>query len=142
MNWAYLLNEFHGRIGRQPFWIAMAAVVIINILTCFVVGQIAGERPSAIVDLAFTYPEFAIALKRSYDRNLPVWFVAAFFVANGVLDLLDILGWSGTPDNLNMLTLAITVPFTVLALALLVELGFRRGTVGPNQYGPDPLAKI
>jgi uncharacterized membrane protein YhaH (DUF805 family) len=22
----------------------------------------------------------------------------------------------------------------------LIELGFRRGTVGPNQYGPDPLA--
>jgi uncharacterized membrane protein YhaH (DUF805 family) len=26
------------------------------------------------------------------------------------------------------------------ALVLLVDLGFRRGTVGPNQYGPDPLA--
>ena len=25
-------------------------------------------------------------------------------------------------------------------IALLVELGFRRGTPGPNQYGPDPLA--
>jgi len=28
----------------------------------------------------------------------------------------------------------------VFGLALLVELGFRRGTAGPNQYGPDPLA--
>jgi len=25
------------------------------------------------------------------------------------------------------------------ALALIIELGFRRGTRGPNQYGPDPL---
>jgi uncharacterized membrane protein YhaH (DUF805 family) len=40
-----------------------------------------------------------------------------------------------------MVSLAIAVPFTVVGLALLVELGFRRGTVGPNQYGPDPLAK-
>jgi len=141
MDWGYLLNEFHGRIGRRAFWIAMGAVVAINVLACFVAGQIAGERVSAIVDLAFTYPEFAIAVKRGYDRNLPVWFVAAFFVANGALDLLDVLEWSGTPDNLNMVTLAIAVPFTVLALALLVELGFRRGTVGPNQYGPDPLAR-
>jgi uncharacterized membrane protein YhaH (DUF805 family) len=141
MNWAYLLNGFHGRIGRQSFWIAMTAVIVINVLACFVASQIAGERVSAIIDLAFTYPEFAIALKRSYDRNLPVWFIGAFFVANGVLDLLDVLGWSGTPDNIDMLTLAITVPFTVLALALLVELGFRRGTVGPNQHGPDPLAR-
>ena len=35
---------------------------------------------------------------------------------------------------------AILVPFGVFGIALLVELGFRRGTVGPNQYGPDPLA--
>jgi uncharacterized membrane protein YhaH (DUF805 family) len=27
----------------------------------------------------------------------------------------------------------------VLSLWGLIELGFLRGTVGPNQYGPDPL---
>jgi uncharacterized membrane protein YhaH (DUF805 family) len=27
----------------------------------------------------------------------------------------------------------------VFAIYLLVVLGFLRGTVGPNQYGPDPL---
>ena len=31
------------------------------------------------------------------------------------------------------------IPFLVLALALIIDLGFRRGTVGPNRYGPDPL---
>ena len=40
-----------------------------------------------------------------------------------------------------MLSLAIALPFTVLGLALLVELGFRKGTTGPNQYGPDPLRR-
>jgi uncharacterized membrane protein YhaH (DUF805 family) len=29
----------------------------------------------------------------------------------------------------------------IVSLALLIELGFRRGTPGPNRYGPDPLAK-
>jgi uncharacterized membrane protein YhaH (DUF805 family) len=29
---------------------------------------------------------------------------------------------------------------TGISLWLLIELGFLRGTVGPNQYGPDPLA--
>ena len=32
------------------------------------------------------------------------------------------------------------LPYLLLGLALLVELGFRKGTTGPNQYGPDPLA--
>jgi uncharacterized membrane protein YhaH (DUF805 family) len=26
-----------------------------------------------------------------------------------------------------------------VGLAFLVELGFRRGTPGPNEHGPDPL---
>jgi uncharacterized membrane protein YhaH (DUF805 family) len=51
------------------------------------------------------------------------------------------LGWAGSDEEPSMVSLAIAVPFTVVGLALLVELGFRRGTVGPNQYGPDPLAK-
>ena len=27
-----------------------------------------------------------------------------------------------------------------MALILLIDFGFRRGTVGDNRYGPDPLA--
>jgi uncharacterized membrane protein YhaH (DUF805 family) len=140
MNWGYLLNGFHGRISRRTFWIAMGIVVVANILACFIASQIGGSRLSAIVDLAFTYPEFAIALKRAHDRNLPVWLLVVFFTANAVFDLLDVLGWSGTPDEPNILSLFVAVPFVVFLLALLVELGFRRGTVGPNPNGPDPLA--
>jgi len=142
MDWAYLLNGFHGRIGRQTFWIAMLAVYIVNILACLIAEQIQGDRLSAIVDLAFTYPEFAIAVKRIHDRDLPVWLLIVFFSANAVLDLLSVLGWNIAIEPPSWITLAILAPFTVLGLALLVELGFRRGTVGPNRYGPDPLAKM
>ena len=105
----------------------------------FVAEQIQGERLSAIIDLAFTYPEFAVALKRAHDRDLPVWLLWIFFGAGTVLDLLTVLGVAGINETPSMLSLAIAVPFAVFGLALLVELGFRRGTVGPNQYGPDPL---
>ncbi len=141
MDWAYLLNGFHGRIGRQTFWIAMGAVVAAEIVGHLVADQIEGDRLGAIVDLAFTYPEFAIAVKRGHDRNMPVWLLGVFFGAGALLDLLTVLGWDVINDEPSMLSLVIAVPFTVIGLALLVELGFRRGTVGPNQYGPDPLAK-
>jgi uncharacterized membrane protein YhaH (DUF805 family) len=29
----------------------------------------------------------------------------------------------------------------IISVALLIELGFRRGTPGPNRFGSDPLAK-
>ena len=141
MDWAYLLNGFHGRIGRQTFWIAMGVVAAAEIVGHLIANQIEGDRLGAIVDLAFTYPEFAIAVKRGHDRNLPVWLLGVFFGAGALLDLITVLGLAGTDDEPSMVSLAIAVPFTVVGLALLVELGFRRGTVGPNQYGPDPLAK-
>ncbi len=141
MDWAYLLNGFHGRIGRQTFWIAMGVVAAAEIVGHLIANQIEGDRLGAIIDLAFTYPEFAIAVKRGHDRNLPVWLLGVFFGAGALLDLITVLGLAGTDDEPSMVSLAIAVPFTVVGLALLVELGFRRGTVGPNQYGPDPLAK-
>jgi uncharacterized membrane protein YhaH (DUF805 family) len=139
MDWAYLLNGFHGRIGRRTFWIAMAAVAGAEIAAHLFAQQFQGDRLGAIIDLAFTYPEFAIALKRGHDRNLPVWLLAVFFAAGALLDLLTVLGWAGTDEAPSAPALVIAVPFTVVGLALLVELGLRRGTVGPNQYGPDPL---
>lgn len=141
MDWSYLFTSFDGRIGRKAFWIAMGVLTAANLVACFIAEQIDGQRLAAIVDLAFTYPEFAIAVKRGNDRNMPLWLLAAFFATNAVLDLLDVLDWSGTSDNPSALSLVIGLPFTVLLLALLVELGFRKGTPGPNQYGPDPLAR-
>ena len=141
MDWVYLLNSFEGRIGRRTFWIAMGVVAVAEIAAHLVADQFQGDRLSAIVDLAFTYPEFAVAVKRGHDRNLPVWLLATFFAAGALLDLLTVLGWAGTEEAPSAPALAIAVPFTVVGLALLVELGFRRGTVGPNQHGPDPLGR-
>jgi uncharacterized membrane protein YhaH (DUF805 family) len=105
-----------------------------------VAEYLGGDRPSAIVDLAFTYPEFAVAVKRVHDRNLPVWLLGVFFAANAALDLLTVLRWDTGDDKPTILWTVIAIPFLVLALALIIELGFRKGTTGPNQYGPDPLA--
>jgi uncharacterized membrane protein YhaH (DUF805 family) len=140
MDWAYLFNSFDGRIGRQTFWTAMVALLIAEIFAHMIAEAIQGDRLSAIVDLAFTYPEFAIAAKRGHDRDMPLWLLIVFFGAGAVLDLLAVLELSGTDEEPSMLSIFIAVPFTVLGLALLIELGLRRGTVGPNQYGPDPLA--
>jgi uncharacterized membrane protein YhaH (DUF805 family) len=141
MDWAYLLNSFDGRISRKAFWIAIAALTVAELLGHYIAEEIEGDRLSAIVDLAFTYPELAVAVKRSHDRNMPLWLIGAFFGASAVLDLLIVLGWAGTGEEPSVASLLIAVPFTIFGLALLVELGFRKGTQGPNQHGPDPLAK-
>jgi uncharacterized membrane protein YhaH (DUF805 family) len=140
MDWAYLLDSFHGRISRKPFWIAFGVVGIANLLVYFIAETIDGDRLSAIFDLVFTYPQFAIAAKRGQDRNLPPWLVGVVFALSVILDLLVVLNLAGSEDEPNVIAVVLSIAMMVLGVALLIELGFRRGTVGPNRYGPDPLA--
>src|SRR5438045_339595 len=105
MDWVHLLNSFEGRIGRQTFWMAMAVVTIAEIISHFVAEALQGDRLSAIVDLAFTYPEFAIAVKRAHDRNMPLWILVVFFGGGAVLDLLTVLQLTGTKDQPSLLSL-------------------------------------
>src|ERR1700733_13082353 len=141
MNWVYLFNSFDGRIGRQTFWIAFGVLLVAELIGHAIAEEIQGDRLSAIVDLAFTYPEFAVAMKRGHDRNIPLWLLIAFFGASAALDLLIVLEMTGTDDQPSIFSLLIPLQFTYHGVALLVELSFRRGTIGLNPHGPDPLAK-
>jgi uncharacterized membrane protein YhaH (DUF805 family) len=140
MDWAYLLSSFEGRISRKTFWIGIAVLLVAELLGYLIAQALQGDRLAAIVDLAFVYPEFAVAAKRAHDRDLPIWILIVFFGGGAALDLLTVLELSGAKDQPSLISLMIAVPFTVLLVALLIELGFRRGTIGPNQYGPDPVA--
>jgi uncharacterized membrane protein YhaH (DUF805 family) len=142
IDWVSLFNSFDGRISRKLFWMAMGVLIVAELIGNFAAAAIGGDRLTAIIDLAFTYPEFAVAVKRGHDRNMPLWLLVAFFGANALLDLLTVLGFAGTGEEPTMASLLIAVPFAILGVALLVELGFRKGTPGPNQYGPDPLSKV
>ncbi len=143
MDWVDLFTGFHGRISRQPFWIGVLVLAVVEIVCQAVAHRIEGERLGSIVDLAFSYPEFALTLKRAHDRNLPTWWIAALFVGSVLLDFLTIIGVNtklGDSNNLNLLGFILTIPLGILGLVLLVDLGFRPGTKGPNRFGPDPLA--
>jgi hypothetical protein len=57
-----------------------------------------------------------------------------------VLDLLTLLGLTGSAENPSTLYYVVGIPVGLLDPHSLIDFGFRRGTVGPNRYGPDPLA--
>jgi uncharacterized membrane protein YhaH (DUF805 family) len=140
MNWTYLLTEFEGRITRQQFWIAFGSVMAAELIVHMFAYRLEGERLTAIVDLAFIYPEFAVAAKRGHDRNIPTMLIGSFFALSAFIDFITILGWGGSLEQPNSFFLLLIVLWLALGLALLADLGFRRGTHGPNRFGPDPLA--
>lgn len=141
MDWRYLFLSFDGRVARQPFWIAFAVVLAAE-LGCHlaVSGFAQGERISSIVSLAFAYPELALFAKRGYDRGMPLWVIGAFFGLSTLMDFFVVIGLGGGRSEPSTLLSLLGLPWIAFTLVLLVELGLRRGTIGPNQYGPDPLA--
>ncbi len=117
MDWKYLFTSFDGRINRKPFWLGIVVMIAISIVASIldlIFGTMSAEGGfgiiSGIVSLIMIYPSLALYAKRWHDRGKSGW-------------------W----------TLIILVPI-VGAIWILVELGFLRGTDGPNNYGNDPIA--
>jgi uncharacterized membrane protein YhaH (DUF805 family) len=135
MNWTWLFTGIDGRISRQPFWIAILILFAIEIAAHFAIG----DRWGSIVSLILAYPEFAVIAKRGHDRNAPTWIAAVFIAGAVILDVMALLDLIGTPEKPTTLFYVFLAPFGVMALILLVDFGFRRGTVGENRFGPDPL---
>jgi uncharacterized membrane protein YhaH (DUF805 family) len=155
MKWIRFFANFDGRISRKTFWLASIAVLVIELLIAAAAAATAeefadeatGDLAMDIVLFAFLYPQFAISVKRGHDRNISTWVIGAWYVALAMSDILRCFGWLRSSPNQNVLSSANLISFAfimiagIISLALLIELGFRRGTRGPNRYGPDPLAK-
>jgi uncharacterized membrane protein YhaH (DUF805 family) len=144
------LFKFKGRMGRQGFWIlsflALIAAVVLNALVVYVCASLFGQsfedadagpmtRP---VHLAFiglaVWALAAIGGKRMHDRNHSAWWMVALSPLVLVV-LVPLLGPSPALKTTVGLLLLLCCPF---ALWLIVQLGFLKGTPGPNRFGPDP----
>jgi len=123
-----LLTSYEGRINRAKWWLVLLILVIVQWIVWYIIAMTMGVDmmatsdpaqmeqamtavgvPVIIVSLIFLYPTLALYTKRWHDRGKSGW-------------------W----------TLIILIPL-IGGIWALIELGILRGTVGPNQYGPDPL---
>jgi uncharacterized membrane protein YhaH (DUF805 family) len=156
INWGNLLFGFSGRINRAKWWLTVLVYIIISVVAA-IITAIVGETLGGLVTLAAVIPQLWIYLaggvKRLHDLNRtgawlvvfilgPIVLVILFFVIVG-MDVLFALA-SGDLDAATLARVGATgaiVGLLVLLLGIwaLIWLGCLRGTVGPNQYGPDPL---
>jgi len=114
--------SFEGRISRSTWWmkyflpilgISIALNIIDLILgTTFVIDEYSGAS-QGILSLIFGFVSiwigFAAGAKRLHDRDKSGWWQLLWFV--------PVIGW----------------------IWLIVVLGFLRGTVGANRFGPDTV---
>jgi len=110
----------------------MIAILIALALAFFV--PVVGLILAGIIYVAMIVCGIFVGIKRLHDRDKSGWWLLFFYLVPGVLSALA--QFSG------METVITIVGAICLAISIwmIVELGCLRGTVGDNQYGPDPLA--
>lgn len=140
-----LLFSFSGRINRKPFWLVTLLLFVIMVVVliavfaiwggAFISGNLSGLGVLAVLLLIVYIPllwiSLALGAKRLHDRNKSAWWLVVFWLVPGVLQ--------GIGEQIGTAGIALMVGAIAISIWGLVELGFLRGTTGPNQYGPDPL---
>lgn len=144
-----ILFSFKGRISRKDYWIGylinsliffvpfiilaiFAAAEVTNSIATDKIGEPYASTPEwtqfakdatlkaiatlIIIPFLITgiWSALAILAKRLHDLNLSAWFIIILILSGLVL--------AG-------------IPYIIATIIL----GFIKGTIGPNKYGPDPL---
>lgn len=145
MNISDLFMRFEGRIGRKSYWLGILAMIAASILVTLILAFLVGAQGQASLILIFLgqlvllYPSTAIMVKRFHDRDRSGWFVAILLVPIVLQGIANIVGVTGDPLNQGALDYLFALWIIIVSLWFLVELGFLRGSMGANRFGPDPL---
>ncbi|HEY6992328.1 MAG TPA: DUF805 domain-containing protein [Xanthobacteraceae bacterium] len=142
MSLSQLLFSFQGRLNRKPYWMTAIAVTVLVVVLILLVLAMVGERKFGgaiavvalliILYIPLIWVGLAVGAKRLHDRDKSAWWLLLFYAAPSVLS-----GAANEMDTMGIVPHLASFAITVWAI---VELGFLRGTAGPNRYGPDPLA--
>jgi uncharacterized membrane protein YhaH (DUF805 family) len=100
-----------------------------------------------IMQVVFSYPAAALCVKRRHDRNrsgIDVWILIG---ANLLVTLLMLLGIGMTTTEIQGVAVPapaqwmqlVQLAIFIFGVYLFIVLAFLKGTVGTNDYGPDPL---
>jgi len=106
-----LFLDPRGRIARRSFWLhGVLVLAALSLLgrALLDIARLRSDNVDMIVDSLLLWPALAISAKRWHDRDKSGWWV--------LVALLPVIGW----------------------LWMLADNGFRRGTPGPNRFGPEP----
>jgi uncharacterized membrane protein YhaH (DUF805 family) len=145
--------SFQGRASRSDFWVRFVFLAIVTMIVAYLVDA-ATNASGLLVDLwqlVLLWPTFALGVKRFHDRDrsgrgfvfLELAQLALLLVAVAAAATIEQARLAGyqPPALYAVLMFAASIAMLALAIYLLVVVGFRKGTPGPNRFGPDPRSK-
>jgi uncharacterized membrane protein YhaH (DUF805 family) len=127
---------FSGRISRSQWWLGMLGVAVAMGMIIAIALSTASWWLALPFILFVPVALYALAARRLHDRGKSGWWTLAFLWIPGVLDRISDRLTEESP-----LWWVLVLIGSALTIWGVIELGFRRGTDGDNEYGPDPLAQ-
>jgi len=156
----HLLFGFSGRVNRAKWWLSFLVMIIIYAVLIGAPQAFASDQEMLIGVLGlvgavlYIWIYLAAGAKRLHDLNKSGAWLVVFILGPIILTIIFLaVAWSAigpsimagqTPGQAELAQiLGIVAIFSLLSLGFflwwLIWFGCLRGTVGPNQYGPDPL---
>ena len=163
----HLFFGFSGRINRGKYWLTLVIWLLIWIvaIVVFALGGLAifdrnlndGSLPSPedldafwrmvrdygalsliilVLLIASWVSAVAIGVKRLHDRDRSGWWIVLFYFGPAVLQAVQ-----NSAESATLVSILLGLGAFAVSIWALVELGFLRGTRGPNRFGADPLAR-
>jgi uncharacterized membrane protein YhaH (DUF805 family) len=140
MNLVNLLFSYQGRINRAKFWLSVLIYIIATfIMMALFFIPLFGWIAAAVGYVAMMVSGIFVGIKRLHDRDQSGWWLIVFYVVPAVLSGIGTYHGADAdePTSLGMLLSLISLAISLWGF---VVLGCLRGTIGPNQYGADPIA--
>jgi uncharacterized membrane protein YhaH (DUF805 family) len=143
MNWGHLFFQFDGRVNRAKFWIAALIFAAINVVLAilgYVTDQsVVFQALNSMLGIVILISSIAVGVKRLHDRNKSGWYLLLFYLVPSILVVIGVLIGAFVEDSTIIATVLGLLAFAIGVWAF-IEMGCLRGTIGVNQYGPDPVA--
>ena len=147
-----------GRLNRKPYNIFSLAMLLVSFFMMILVekmreslvimneSDVAGKASESdintllvfallmlIIAIFMLIAEFTLTIRRMHDLNLSGWCYLLFCVPNVLTAIIY---------NENSLPIMlISIVLSLIPLIFCLCLIFKRGTVGENKYGKDPLSE-
>jgi uncharacterized membrane protein YhaH (DUF805 family) len=133
-----LFTSLEGRIPRKTFWLGLIVLIIVSWILQLILFTVFGVSMMGTMDPNAT-PEAAAAAAAEQMSQMTLPLIVLFLLLLWPSICLYAKRWHDR-DKSGWWSLIGLIPI-IGGLWMLIELGFLRGTDGPNRFGPDTIAE-
>lgn len=134
--------NFKDRAPRSEYWWCYLFLVIANIVMSIIgLIPIIGQIVYLVWSIYAIFISLSAFVRRLHDLNHSGWWIIAPYVLVIIGVFATLIGYGIQAESFAYIGISLSV-IAGIGFIVLFIMAMLRGTVGPNRFGPDPLASI